>query len=248
VAIIGLGLVGGSLAQALTRAGYRVIGVDRRAVRRRARAAGAVAETVANPVKAASRADVVVLAAPPGANLRLVRLLARGGCSHLLITDVGSVKAPICREARRVHMKRFVGGHPMAGNERSGFDASSATLFRGRPWILTPEAPRPADLRMLRRIVRAAGARPAVMTPAQHDRATAFLSHVPQIASWAIRNAALGDAVARRYLNLAGPGFRDMTRLAASPPRLWREILAQNHRETARALRAMVRRLERNRP
>ena len=244
VAIIGLGLVGGSLARALTRSGYRVIGVDRRAVRRRARAARAVAETVASPVKAASRADVVVLAAPPRANLRLLGRLARVRLSAVVITDVGSVKAPICREARRLHMDRFVGGHPMAGNERSGFGASSATLFRGHPWILTPAVPSSADVRVVRRLVRVVGARPVVLTPAHHDRVTAFLSHVPQIASWAIRRTALGDAVTRRHLGLAGPGFRDMTRLAGSPRGLWREILAQNRRETARALRGLVRRLD----
>jgi prephenate dehydrogenase len=243
VAIVGLGLIGGSLARALTKAGYRVIGVDRRGVRRRALAARAVAQTAASPVRAASRADVVVLAAPPGANLRILGRLARARCSGVVITDVGSVKAPICREARRLHLDRFVGGHPMAGNERSGFGASSATLFRRRPWILTPAAPGFAGARIVRHIVRAVGGRPVVLTPGRHDRVMAFLSHVPQIASWAIRGAALDDAATRRHLALSGPGFQDMTRLASSPRGLWREILAQNHRETARALRALIRRL-----
>lgn len=243
MAIVGLGLVGGSLARALTRAGYRVIGVDRSAVRRKARAARAVAETVASPERAASRADVVVLAAPPRANLRLLGRLARARCPDLVITDVGSVKAPICREARRLHVDQFVGGHPMAGNERSGFGASSATLFRGCPWILTPAAPGSAEARVVRRLVRAVGARSVVLTPEHHDRVMAFLSHVPQIASWAIRRAALDDAVTRRHLGLAGPGFQDMTRLAGSPRGLWREILAENRRQTGRALRSLVRRL-----
>ena len=131
----------------------------------------------------------------------------------------------------------------MAGNERSGFGASSATLFRRCPWILTPAAPGSAEARVVRRLVRAVGARSVVLTPERHDRVMAFLSHVPQIASWAIRRAATDDVVTRQYVGLAGPGFRDMTRLAGSPRSLWREILAQNHRETARALRALVRRL-----
>jgi prephenate dehydrogenase len=247
VAVIGLGLIGGSLARALTRAGYRVIGVDRLAVRRRARSARAVTETASSPVKAASRADVVVLAAPPRANVRLLTRLAQARLPDLVITDVGSVKTPICREARRLGLDRFVGGHPMAGNERSGFGASSVTLFRQRPWIVTPTAPGSAGTQVVRRLVRAVGARPVLLAPEEHDRVMAFLSHVPQIASWAIRRAALDDAVTRRHLGLAGPGFRDMTRLAASPRTLWREILAQNRRETARALRILVRRLVRNR-
>ena len=135
----------------------------------------------------------------------------------------------------------------MAGNERSGFGASAPTLFRGRPWILTPAAQATAETRVVRRLVRAVGAHPVLIAPEEHDRVMAFLSHVPQIASWAILGAAQDDAVTRRHLGLAGPGFRDMTRLAASPRGLWREILAQNRRETARALRILVRQLVRNR-
>ena len=178
----------------------------------------------------------MVLAAPPEANLRLIRRVARPG---LVVTDVGSVKGPILREARRRGLTAFVGGHPMAGGERAGFGASSADLFRGRRWVLTPGGAPPAAVARVRAIVRAAGARPVTLDAAEHDRAAAFLSHVPQIAAWALLAAARGDAVARRHLAVAGPGFRDMTRLAKSPPRLWREILRQNRREVARALAAL---------
>lgn len=236
VAIVGLGLVGGSLARALTRASYHVIGVDRPSVRRRALAAGAVAETAATAAVAATLAEVVVLAAPPDANLGLLRRVARPG---VIVTDVGSVKGPIVREARRLGFAFFVGGHPMAGAERSGFGASSADLFRGRPWILTPSgAPRAAVAR-IRGLIRAVGARPVSLDAAQHDRAVAFLSHLPQLMAWALLAVARRDVVARRHLALAGPGFRDMTRLARSPRRLWRQILQQNHREVARALAAL---------
>lgn len=246
VAVVGLGLIGGSLARALSRAGYPVIGVDRPVVARRARASGAVARTVASVDVAAGLSDLLVLAAPPVANLRLLRGLARSR-PELVVTDVGSVKGPICREADRLGVA-FVGGHPMAGTEGSGFDASSASLFRGRSWILCPG--RRASARAVaavRRLARDAGARPVRMSPAEHDRTMAFLSHLPQIVSWALVDAARADPVARRRLSAAGPGFAGMTRLAASPPALWREILAQNRGETARALAAFTRALRRRR-
>jgi prephenate dehydrogenase len=242
VAIAGLGLIGGSLAKALTLAGYRVIGVDTPARRRAARSA--LAEAAASVTEAASRADVLVLAAPPAANLRLLRQVARAGHPRLVVTDVGGAKRAICAEAKRLRVRGFVGGHPMAGRERSGFAWSSPDLFRGCAWILTPGSSASA-LRTVSRLVRAVGARPARLTPAAHDRAVAYLSHVPQIVSWALASAARGDAVARRHLDLAGPGFASMTRLAGSPRALWREVLAQNAREVARARAALLRELRR---
>jgi prephenate dehydrogenase len=233
VAIAGLGLIGGSLAKALTRAGYRVIGVDAPARTRAARRAGAIAASVPSVAAAARDAGVLVLAAPPAANLRLLREAARAASPALVITDVASVKRPIAAAARRLRLARFVGGHPMAGRERSGFGASSADLFRGAPWILTPSAAGPR--RVVARIARDVGARPVVVPEAAHDRAMAYLSHLPQVVAWALAAAARGDRVTARLLRLAGPGFRDMTRLAGSPRALWREILAQNASEVARA-------------
>jgi prephenate dehydrogenase len=239
VAIVGLGLIGGSLARALTRAGYRVLGVDRPAVRRRARTQGAVAQTVATPEGAATRADVVVLAAPPRANLVLLRRLAGSASPGLVITDVGSVKGPICALARRLGLRGFVGGHPVAGTEGRGFAAASADLFRGRPWALIPLPQGTRALSRVRALVRAVGARPVTVSARDHDRALAFLSHLPQVVSFALLDAVRHDPVAARHLRLAGPGFRDMTRLARSPRPLWREILGQNRAEVARALRAL---------
>jgi prephenate dehydrogenase len=238
VVVAGLGLVGGSLARALTAAGYRVIGVDRESVRRMARRAGAVAAT-AGTVERVSSADVVVLAAPPSVNRKLLRRVARTGRPGRVITDVGSVKGPIVDDAARLGLRSFVGGHAMAGSERRGFGASSADLFRGATWWLVPAADARAT-RSVRTLVRAVGARPRPIDADVHDRVVAFLSHVPQVASWALLEAAAADPVARRFLSSAGPGFRDMTRLARSPRGLWREILGENRAEVARAL-AVVR-------
>jgi prephenate dehydrogenase len=239
VAIVGLGLIGGSLARALTGAGYRVLGVDRPGVRRRARAQGAVAQTMATPERAATRADVVVLAAPPRTNLALLRRLAGMASPPPVITDVSSVKGPICALARRLGLASFVGGHPVAGTEGRGFAAASADLFRGRPWALTPLPQGKGALSRVRALVRAVGGRPVTVSARDHDRALAFLSHLPQVVAFALFDAVRHDPVAARHLHLAGPGFRDMTRLARSPRPLWREILGQNRAEVARALRAL---------
>ena len=241
VAVIGLGLVGGSVARALTAAGYRVTGVDWPFVVRRALATRAVAVGRMR-AEAAAACDVVVLAAPPATNLRLLRRLAKLARPGLVLTDVSSVKGEIAHEAARLRLRGFVGGHPMAGSEKRGFAASSATLFRGRPWWIVPGRNARAT-RVVRALVRATGARPITIDAATHDRAMAFLSHGPQVVSWAILDAARLDPVARRHLRRAGSGFKDMTRLARSPRPLWRQILAANRDEVARALAALVRQL-----
>jgi prephenate dehydrogenase len=244
VAVAGLGLVGGSLARALSRTGHRVLGLDAPAVLQQARRARAIAGALSGIEEAVAEAEVLVLAAPPRANRRLLRRLARRDTDGLVVTDVGSVKAGIVAEAARLGLRQFVGGHPMAGRETSGFPASSAELFRNHPWILTP-APGARVPEVLRRLVKATGARPFVMDAADHDRTVAYLSHVPQLAAWALFEAARRDPVAGPRAALAGPAFREMTRLAKSPRGLWREILAENRQEVDRALRSFVRSLGR---
>jgi prephenate dehydrogenase len=244
VAVVGLGLVGGSIARGLTRAGWRVLGVDRAGPLRAARAAGAIAEAHRSPLEAARQAGLVVLAAPPRANLALLRRMARLRPAPV-VTDVGSVKGAICAEAGRLGLAGFVGGHPMAGAERAGFAASRPDLFRGRPWVLVHEEAARGAARRVRALVRALGGRVVRLGAADHDRAVAFVSHLPQLVSWALLRAAVEDPVARRHLQVAGPGFADMTRLAASPRRLWDDILAQNRPQVARALAAFRRALPR---
>ncbi len=246
VAIVGLGLVGGSLARALRAAGHHVTGIDwphvvRRALRSRAISAGATR------TERGAEADVVVLAAPPATNLRLLRRLAKVARPGLVVTDVSSVKGDIVREAARLRLEGFVGGHPMAGTEKRGFAAARADLFRGASWWLVPGRSARAT-RAVRGLVLAAGARPVLTDAATHDRAMAFLSHVPQVVAWALFDAARLDPVARRHLRRAGPGFRGMTRLARSPRPLWRDILDANRLEVRRALGALARQIERRRP
>jgi prephenate dehydrogenase len=239
VAVVGLGLVGGSIARGLTRAGWRVLGVDRAGPLKAARAARAIARGFTALSDAARAADVVVLAAPPQANRRILRALAVLDPRPAVVTDVGSVKAPICREARRLGLGGFVGGHPMAGRERSGFAASSPDLFRGRTWVLVHAPEAAPQARVVARMARALGARVRRLSAEEHDRAVAFVSHLPQLVAWALLDAARRDGVAGRLLDVAGPGFADMTRLAGSPRRLWDGILSENAAEVTRALRAL---------
>lgn len=242
VLIAGLGLIGGSLARALRGRGYLVSGVDPRpAALRAARRAGVLDRTARRIEDGLATADMVVLAAPPAANLALLRRVARFGRDGQVVTDVSSVKRHICEEAARLGLD-FVGGHPMAGRERSGFEAAEADLFRGRPWILTAPASSRA-LRAARALVRAVGARPVVLSPSEHDRVVAFVSHLPQLVAWALWDAVRHDGVAGPRAGLAGPAYADMTRIAASPPGLWRQILAENGREIERALVAFLRAL-----
>jgi len=237
IAVVGLGLIGGSLARALARRGHFVIGVDSAASpARAARRAGAV-KSVLRLESACARAEVLFLAAPPRANIALVRRLAKIA-PRLVVSDVSSVKQPIVRAARLARLDRFVGGHPMAGRERGGFAGSDADLFRGRPWLLTATPDRRA-LKTITALLRSIGARPVVIPAAEHDRAVAFLSHLPQLVAWGLARCAEQDPVARRRLSLAGPAFAEMTRLARSPRALWTEILELNRAEVRAAIVAL---------
>ena len=245
VGVVGLGLIGGSIARRLSREGIRVVGCDVPSVRRRALAAGAVGATRSAVERVVREVDIVVLAAPPRANRTLLRRIAAHGNAGVVVTDVSSVKGEICALARRLRLHDFVGGHPMAGTERGGFAASRPDLFEGRSWALTPAGASREAVRATSQLVERLGARPRRISVRDHDRAMAYLSHVPQLVAWALEQSAASDATARRHRWLAGPGFRDMTRLARSPRRLWREILSENAGEVDRALAELKRRLKR---
>ena len=244
VAVVGLGLVGGSLARALTAAGYRVIGHDRPAVLRAASARGR--DRRGRCLRCGRRSRTRTWWCSPPRRARTGACCRRWRARRVpgaVLTDVGSVKRGICADAR-APPSRALRGRPPHGRPRDlrasrpRSPTSSATAGGSSP--PTP-ASRPAALRTVRGLVRAAGARPIVMTPAEHDRAVAFLSHVPQVLAWALLAAARSDRVASRRLAVAGPAFRDMTRLAGSPRPLWREILRENRAEVRQALDALRR-------
>lgn len=244
IVIVGLGLIGGSLAHDLTALGQRVIGVDRPEILRAARRRRLIAAGRTTVEAAVDEGALVVLCAPPKANERLAARLLRRLPADVVVTDTGSVKAGITARARRLGARCFVAGHPMAGSEGSGLTAARAGLFRDRPWLLASDSgAEPRALGRVRALARALGARPTLIDARTHDRVMAFLSHLPQVVAWALSDAARHDPDARRALGLAGPGFRDMTRLAKSPPGLWRQILSANAPEVRHAAQAFERAL-----
>jgi prephenate dehydrogenase len=215
VTIFGVGLIGGSLALALKRAfpEIRIAGVDKPEVLDRARRLKII--DAVTPGEVVGHDDLVVLATPVGEILKLLDQFTR---NHRLVVDVGSTKLTICRKAERLGVP-FIGGHPMAGLEQSGPEAASADLFREAPFFLCPVQSTPAGaVDEIQAMVRAIYAIPRVITPEEHDRLVARISHLPQILS-----TLLADQTAP-HKEFAGPGLRSMTRLAGSPFHIWRDI------------------------
>lgn len=252
VAIIGLGLVGGSWGLALKKHGFagRRAGCDRLEVLNRALAVGAVDEGAVEPAAAARDADLVILATPVGVILDLLPQLKGSVSPRALVTDVGSTKRLICQRAREVFgdAPLFLGGHPLAGKERSGLENADAALLEHARYVLTPLSPDDLGderVKAFCSLVEALGARPFVTEAAAHDRAIAFLSHLPQLVSSGVASL-VAEQSAEDFLplDLAASGFRDITRLAESPYSLWRDICLTNIENIQAALDALIEKLE----
>ncbi|WP_210651806.1 prephenate dehydrogenase [Nocardioides sp. SYSU D00065] len=225
VEVVGSGLVGTSIALVCRRLGLDVVLRDT-AVEHVRTASGLGA---GRPVAPGDRPQLVVVAVPPAAiGDAIVDALRR---SDAVVTDVGSVKAaPLAAVSARVSgadLARYVGSHPMAGSERSGPLAASAALFDGRPWAVTPHpGAHPEAVGLVESLVLECGAAPIRMDPDEHDRAVARISHLPHLA--AVLVAGRLAAAPAEHLALSGQGVRDVTRVAASDPALWQQILAAN--------------------
>ncbi len=237
IAILGVGLIGGSLGLAWkkSRPKVTIIGFDTPEVLERASKIGIVDEKAATARHAVMTADLVVLAAPIGANLRLLEEVGPHVQPGALLTDVSSVKKPIMEQARLFVEPEnlFVGGHPMAGAEHSSVEHADPLLFENATYVLCPPEDMTeqdqASMEELVRLIEETGARILMLGPARHDRIAAAVSHLPQMLAVALMNLAAeeqekDDAV----LNLAAGGFRDMTRIASSSFHLWRDILIAN--------------------
>ncbi|MEE4108016.1 MAG: prephenate dehydrogenase/arogenate dehydrogenase family protein [Halieaceae bacterium] len=234
VGIVGLGLIGGSLALALRDAGSAgaVLAWDPADAVLEAGLQGGVIDTAAASLEALlDGVDVVVLAAPTVACAGLLeRILARGGAYHC-VTDVASVKGPLVEAAARLGAaaRRFVPGHPIAGSERSGVGAARADLFRDHRVILTPDAATDAEaLGVVRALWRSAGAEVTTMGVEEHDAVLAATSHLPHVLAFALVDALARAPSRDDIFRYAAGGFRDFTRIASSDPVMWRDVALAN--------------------
>lgn len=244
VAIVGVGLIGGSIALGIRERwpSVRVFGVDRPAVLAHAAGSGALDKGLAG-VAELPVIELVILAAPVRQNARLLTELPVHVRAAAIVTDVGGTKRDIHKAAAVMgDSLRFVGGHPIGGAEHGGFGFARPDLFRGRPWIFTPGAVDAAAMSRLVRLAEGLGARPVMMEAAEHDRVMAFVSHLPQLATSALMEV-VGSAVQGEGLRVAGRGLTDTTRLASSPASVWKDVSAANADTIRTALDLLIDRL-----
>ncbi len=242
--LIGCGLMGGSFALALKRAGQvrRVVGYSKSpSTTERARQLGIIDTVAESALLAVSGSDIVLIAVPVAASeatFKAIRPLVEPG---VLVMDVGSTKRDVVAAARRGLKERiasFVPAHPIAGKEASGIAHADAALYKGCQVVLTPLPENPPELlRKAHEAWSAVGAQVTRMSPQDHDAAFAAVSHLPHLIAFAYVNAVAGQPAGREYLALAGPGFRDFTRIAASDPLVWRDIVLANREEIGRQAR-----------
>ena len=236
--LIGCGLMGGSFALALKRAGLvkRVVGYSKSpSTTERARQLGVIDVEAPSALMAVSGADIVLIAVPVAATEATFKAIKHLVTPQMLIMDVGSTKREVIdagRRALRDQVGSFVPAHPIAGKEVAGVEHADADLYTGKQVILTPiERTLTLQLQKAVDVWSGLGCRVLKMSPEAHDAAFAAVSHLPHIIAFALMNAISGQAQGKDYLALAGPGFRDFTRIAASDPKVWRDIMVSNREE-----------------
>jgi prephenate dehydrogenase len=236
--LIGCGLMGGSFALALKRAGLvkRVVGYSKSpSTTERAKQLGVIDVAADSALLAVSGADIVLIAVPVAASEIIFKSIYPLVEPSLLVMDVGSTKRDVVDSARRSlrdKVASFVPAHPITGKELAGIQHADAALYAGRQVILTPLMQTVPELVQKATDVWAAiGAKVLKMTPENHDAAFAAVSHLPHLLAYAYFSAVMNQPAGRDFLSLAGPGFRDFTRIAASSPEMWRDILVANREE-----------------
>ncbi len=253
ITIIGTGLIGGSLGLALRKNGFRgkIVGCDRPKVLARAKRVGAIHHGIADPIEACRGSQVVVLATPVGGIIEHIEKLSLQLSPNTLLTDVGSTKAAIVARAQEVFSehaaRRFLPGHPMAGKENSGVESADPDLFRGAVWFVTPlpgQKIKAGVIAEYLRWIKRVGAKISVLGPVDHDELCAWISHVPQMIS-----TALAATLVEEYgeeaplMESGGRALREMTRTAASPYSMWRDIGITNKKSIGDALLKLEQRL-----
>ncbi len=236
--LIGCGLMGGSFALAMKQAGLvqRVVGYSKSpSTTDRARQLGVIDVEAPSALLAVAGADIVLVAVPVSATESTLKSIKHLVTPHMLVMDVGSTKADVVRAARRAlrdQVGSFVPAHPITGREVAGVEHADANLYSGRQVILTPiERTLTVQLQKAHDLWTALGCRVSSMSPESHDAAFAAVSHLPHMLAFSLINSIMGQEQADHFLSLAGPGFRDFTRIAASDPKVWRDILLANREE-----------------
>ncbi len=243
LAVLGVGLIGGSLARALRAAGAveEVVGYGRgQANLRKAMELGVIDRAECSAARAVSAADMIVLALPVGSMAATLSEIAPQIGAQTVVTDVGSVKGSVVSAARAAlgeHFRRFVPGHPIAGTEQSGVAASFAELFRDRRVVLTPVAETDPDaLERVRSMWQATGAQTVSMEVSHHDEILAATSHLPHLLAYCLVDTLARMDDSRVIFDFAAGGFRDFTRIAGSDPVMWRDICLANRAAILAAL------------
>ncbi|MEK9802665.1 MAG: prephenate dehydrogenase/arogenate dehydrogenase family protein [Curvibacter sp.] len=236
--LIGCGLMGGSFALALKRAGLvkRVVGYSKSpSTTERARQLGVIDVEAPSALLAVSGADIVLIAVPVSATEATFKAIKHLVTPQMLVMDVGSTKRDVVDAARRALREQvgsFVPAHPVAGKEVAGVDHADPDLYAGKQIILTPiERTHATQVQQAIDVWSALGCSVLRMSPESHDAAFAAVSHLPHLIAFALMNAITGQGQGKDFLALAGPGFRDFTRIAASDPQIWRDILISNREE-----------------
>lgn len=236
--LIGCGLMGGSFALAMKRAGLvkRVVGYSKSpSTTKRARAMGVIDVEAPSALLAVSGADIVLIAVPVAATEATLKAIKHMVTPQMLIMDVGSTKGDVMEAAQRglrEQIGSFVPAHPIAGKERAGVEHADAELYSGRQVILTPtERTLAPQVKQAKEVWSALGCNVVQMSPESHDAAFAAVSHLPHLLAFALMNSVVSQPQGAEFLSLAGPGFRDFTRIAASDANVWRDILLANRHE-----------------
>lgn len=252
--LIGCGLMGGSFALALKRARLvkRVVGYSKSpSTTERARQMGVIDVAAPSALLAVSGADLVLIAVPVGASEQTFKAIRHGIADQMLVMDVGSTKGDVIEAARRGlqdQLSAFVPAHPIAGKEVAGVEHADAGLYKGRKVVLTPiKATLRSNVQRATQAWTGVGAKVETMTPEAHDTAFAAVSHLPHLIAFAFTTALAAHSHGERHLELAGPGFRDFTRIAASDPAVWRDVLLANREQVllqSQAFRDALRQFE----
>ena len=236
ISIIGVGLIGGSLGLALKekKPNFKIVGIDKQEIIEKAIAREAIDEGTVNLEEGIEEADIVIIATPVKTILNILTQInpfLKKGC---LVTDTGSTKQQIVQKANKVLSKDvfFIGGHPMAGSEKCGIESANPHLFQDRTYILTPT--KKSNLIAIEKIfslIKMIDANRLILDPLEHDRIVSAVSHLPQIIAVSLINA-IGELAIRgnnnNYFKAIGGGFRDMTRIALSPCKIWEDICDTN--------------------